>query len=223
MVINTVKFRETSLIVKAYTEKFGLRSLLINGVRSAKSKTNKIALFQPLTHLELVIYYQEQQQINRISEARMVHPFHEIPFHSVKTGMAIFLAEILGKVLKEEESNPPLFQFITRSLAWFDAQPEGYENFHVHFLLKLPAYLGFGIYQYADILQGPSGYVFPEDPATEQLASQLIRSDYSNYFPANRLARKHLLEMLIAFYQFHLDQFGEVRSLEILSALYQNR
>jgi len=60
IVINYIRYRETSVIVNIYTEEFGIQTYIENGVRSAKSK-NKIALFQPLTLLDLV-YLSEREK-----------------------------------------------------------------------------------------------------------------------------------------------------------------
>ena len=88
IVLNFVKFKETSVIVKIYTEKFGLQSYIENGVRSSKSK-NKIALFQPLTQLELVVYHDPKKEINRISEIRCILPYKSIPFEIKKSRNAL--------------------------------------------------------------------------------------------------------------------------------------
>src|SRR6266576_2549086 len=39
IVFRTIKFSETSVVSKIYTEKFGMQSYIVNGVRSEKSKT----------------------------------------------------------------------------------------------------------------------------------------------------------------------------------------
>ena len=79
IVINHIKYKESSIIVRIYTEKLGLQSYIVNGVRSAKAK-NKMALFQVLTILDLVAYYYEDQnKLNRISEIRCKQPYQSIP------------------------------------------------------------------------------------------------------------------------------------------------
>ena len=53
VVLSTIEYAEASLIVKAYTEQFGLQSFLVNGVRKNKSKHTP-AIFQPLSLIEIV-------------------------------------------------------------------------------------------------------------------------------------------------------------------------
>jgi DNA repair protein RecO (recombination protein O) len=66
--LNYIRYRESSIIAKIYTEAFGIQSYIVNGVRSSKSKMNRIALFQPLTLLDMVVYHKSKEAtIHRIS------------------------------------------------------------------------------------------------------------------------------------------------------------
>jgi len=67
IVINFIKYKESSIIVHILTNKFGMQSYIVNGVRSFKG-TQKIALYQPLTILDLVVYKNEKRDLQRISE-----------------------------------------------------------------------------------------------------------------------------------------------------------
>src|SRR4051812_40998701 len=104
--ISYIRYRESSIIAKIYTELFGIQSYIVNGVRSSTSKTNRIALFQPLTLLDLVVYHKEKSDnVRRISEIKCYNPFNTLPYNVVKSSLALFVTEILGKTLKEEEAN----------------------------------------------------------------------------------------------------------------------
>ncbi|MFC0185163.1 DNA repair protein RecO [Pseudarcicella hirudinis] len=142
IVINYIRYRETSIIVKIFTEEFGIQTFIENGVRSAKSK-NKIALFQPLTLLDLVVYHKEGKDLHRISELKCLIPFQTLPFNIYKSSIALFITEILGKCMKEETGNISLFRFLLNSILWLDAAEDDFENFHLQFLIKLASFLGF--------------------------------------------------------------------------------
>ena len=111
IVLGHIKYKESSIIVKVFTEEFGSSSFIVNGVRSSKSK-GKAALYQPLTLLDLVIYYKESKELMRISEAKMASSFSEIPFDPVKRTIGMFLTEFLSKTLREEQANRSLFEFL---------------------------------------------------------------------------------------------------------------
>ncbi len=216
LVLNFLRYRETSVIVHIYTEEFGIQSYIENGVRTSKGR-NKAALFQPLTLLELVVYHKEKGGIQRLSEMKVSEPFASIPFEFAKSSIGLFLTEILGKTLKEESSNPPLFQFLTDSVLWLDNATSGYENFHLVFLVKLAAFLGFapdsGI-QIADQLREHGVPVFDDDAI--RLLDELTAAGYDRSPPLTRSMRVYLLELLLKFYDLHLEGLGEIKSLPVL-------
>ncbi len=217
LVLNYLRYRETSIIVKIYTEEFGVQTYIENGVRSSKGK-NKIALFQPLTLLDLVVYFKDSAGIQRISEIKVNHPYSTIPFDITKSTIALFITEVLSKTLKEEAGNPRLFQFLRESLIWLDQATEGYENFHLWFLLRLSFYLGFEPTTGRQLAQELklAGYPIHDE-------SELMKLDELNANPEIRIgrsSRNYLLEMVLKFYELHVDGMGEVRSLEILRTVF---
>ena len=61
IVLRTVKYGETSVIVSIFTELFGVQSYLVNGVRaSTKKGSGKANLFQPSAILDMVVYHSDQ-------------------------------------------------------------------------------------------------------------------------------------------------------------------
>src|SRR6185295_19629798 len=71
IVLRTVKYGETSLIITIFTELFGVQSYLVNGVRkSTKKGSGKANLFQPAAILDMVVYHNELKNLQRIREFR---------------------------------------------------------------------------------------------------------------------------------------------------------
>ena len=68
--LSYIRYKESSIIARIFTETFGMQSYIVNGIRSKNAKT-KIALFQPLTILDLVVYNNKKKDINRISERKI--------------------------------------------------------------------------------------------------------------------------------------------------------
>src|SRR5690554_158691 len=101
VVFRFTKFQESSIIVTIFTEQFGLQTYIVNGVRS-KSARNKIALYQPLTLLNLVVYHRENVNIERIKEASCLHPYRTLTTDIRKSTIALFINELLNKTIREE-------------------------------------------------------------------------------------------------------------------------
>ena len=124
VVFRFTKYGDTSIIVNIFTELFGLQSFIVNGVRSASSKTNKIALYQPLTLLDLVVYHRENANINRIKEVKCVYPYHTIPLDVRKSTIAMFIGEVVNKSVKEQPHAGAIFDFLFNSLVALDVVEE---------------------------------------------------------------------------------------------------
>ncbi|MEM1135824.1 MAG: DNA repair protein RecO [Bacteroidota bacterium] len=220
IVLNFVRFRESSIIVRIYTELFGLKTYIVNGVRTSKAKANKIAYYQPLTLLELVIYNRANKDINRISEVKIDTPFHHIPFNHKKNLMAIFITEVLTKAVKEEENNTALFEFLRNSFIFFDQQENNFENFHIQFLLKLTYFLGFAPQNSKGLGNFPGAENIQEESFFPILEA-LFNTEYRQYTHTSGKNRTAILEYIIRFYQFHIEGFGEIKSLQIIKELHQ--
>ncbi|GAB3261919.1 DNA repair protein RecO [Larkinella harenae] len=218
IVLSYFRYRETSIIVRVYTEEFGLQSYLVNGVRSAKSKTNRIAFFQPLTLLDMVVYYKPEKDLHRLSEVKINYPFQHIPFDIAKSSMALFVSEMLTKTLKEEASNPTLYHFLEESVRYLEEAGTDYENFHIAFLLKFASFLGFGpanAREFEGQLQEQK-YPFLPDEHTEKALNSFLRHRLGAPVKITRQTRAELLDALVAFYQIHIDSLGEIKSLAVL-------
>jgi DNA repair protein RecO (recombination protein O) len=219
IVINYIRYRESSILAKIYTEAFGIQTYIVNGVRSSKAKTNRIALFQPLTLLDMVVYHKSKEDtIHRLSEIKSPAPFRSIPFEVIKSSLALFLTEILGKTLREEENNSYLFQFLTGSILFLDEAESGFENFHIQFLLQYAAYLGFGAETIEDLETELRHLNYPHQADDVEKAAMrlLLDQPYGANVPLDRARRVRILEKLIYFYKIHLDGLGEIKSLEVL-------
>ena len=217
--LSYIRYRESSIIAKIYTEAFGIQTYIVNGVRSSKSKTNRIALFQPLTLLDMVVYHKSKEDtIHRISEMKCYQPFQSLPYDVVKSSLALFVTEMLGKTLKEEESNALLFQFIEESVTFLDLADDTFEIFHIQFLMQLASYLGFGIETIEDLESELKANHYPHLPDdTERFATnQMLHNGYGIHVPLDRRRRIIILEKLIFFYKIHMDGLGEIKSLEVL-------
>lgn len=214
IVFRFTKFQETSIIVTIFTELFGLQSYIVNGVRSKSSK-NKIALYQPLTLLNLVVYHRENANIERIKEISCLHPYGTLATDIRKSTLAIFINELLNKTVREESHAGEIFNFICDSLIILDQLESGFENFHLLFMLKLSRYLGFGVHNVNEIVGGKT-----TDQETEEVLERLLGAEYDSPLRISNMQRRTILDLLVKFYHEHMEQLGEIRSLQVLREVF---
>ncbi len=109
IVLRSIKYGETSLVVTMITELFGLQSYLVNGVRTISKKgSSKASLFQPAAILDLVAYHNEFSNLQRLREYKWEFLYQHILSDVRKNAVAIFMIELLTKCLKQPEANPEL-------------------------------------------------------------------------------------------------------------------
>jgi len=213
VVLNHLKYGESGLIVRVFTEDFGRQSLLVHGVRKKKSKFNA-QLFEPLSLLDTVFYFKENRELHTLKEARPNVILQHVFFDIRKSTLAIFLSEVLSRSLQEVESNKPLFDFLFHAIQILDIIEAGVENYHIVFLLQLSKFLG----------------IYPKNnPA---LMDTLIGSmEQHEEFPEISLSdigklsltadnRSALLDVLINYYRQHLEGMGEIKSLPVLRSVF---
>lgn len=219
--LHYIKFKETSIIAKIYTEEFGLQTYIQNGVRSSKPNS-KIAFFQPLTLVDLVVYHKSGQDIHRISEIKCSHIYATLHSNFKKIIVVTFLTEVLGKTLHEGNNNDGLFSFLQNSFINFDKDASNYTNFHIHFLFELSTYLGFHPQSFDELKKQLIEYrnswtnVFEED-SFKFICVSLIEGIHTIQIEHHH--RKLLLDLLLDFYQSHIANFGSLKSLGVLREL----
>ena len=232
ILLHSVKYSDTSLIVKIFSSDFGLKSYIVNASRNKKSKI-KASLFQPLALVEIIVSNTEKAKLERISEINIITPYTNIPYNIIKSTITLFLNEILYRAIKEQQNDINLFEFIKNSLLLLDLKQENCSNFHVFFMIQLSRYLGFfpeGSYSISssifDLQEGRYINHIPNHPfyLNEMLSNlfyQFINSEYNSIhkLKLNNMQRKALLKALIKFYQLHIASFGEIKSFEILEEI----
>ncbi|SHN25435.1 DNA replication and repair protein RecO [Cyclobacterium lianum] len=221
IVISYTKFRETSIIARIFTRNLGLKSYLVNGVRSHKSKT-KMAHFQTLTLLDLVVYEKENANINRISEVKLSRAFHRIPFDFYRSGIGMFMGEFLGKIIFDNYQNEQLFDHLFEEIVALDSEAFQPTVYLLLFLMKTSRFLGFEPADAADFyLQLPldqSGKAY-EDKRMN--LDRLMVTTEALPMAMPRKMRSALIDDWLLFYKIHMENFGEIRSLAVLRAMTQ--
>ena len=234
IVLHHIKYSDSSVIAYIYTEVFGTQAYLINGIRNKNSKI-KANLLQPLFLIDIITYHKSTRNLQRVKEIKNISPFASIPYDVVKSSIALFLAEVLYKTLREEEPDQGLFEYLFTTIQLLDIEKKQMANFHLLFLIQLTKYLGFfpddnfsEINKYFDLKEGnfvPSQPFHPNF-LSEDLSiyfSQLINSSFNQLYSINMnyKLRVNLLEKIIEYYQFHLENIKEIKSYNVLKSVFK--
>lgn len=233
IVLRTVPYGDTSLIVSAYTELFGLQSYIVKGARSVSKKgAGQSQYFQPSALLDLVVYHNDLKQLQIIKEIKWAFLYQNVLSSVLKNSVALFMVEMLGKCIKQTETNEELFAFAESSLRILDeAEIAVVANLPLHFSLQLAGQLGFMIEDnYSEtnklldlqegrfVAQAPEHTFYLETRLAEiSFALLQMNNPVTLYrIKLNKQTRHQLLQAYEYFYQFHLQDFGYLKTVKIL-------
>lgn len=220
IVISSIRYKETSIIVKIFTRELGLKSYLVNGVRIQGNKS-KIALYQPLTLLDLVVYNKETSGLQRISEARLQRANQLIPFDFMRTGLAFFMTEVISRSIYENYQNESLFDFLQESICHLDSLEAGLSQFPLVFLIEKAKFLGFAPEESTGFLIESRSQPFTQEELhiADRYIQTLMKESYRCSSSVPLQLRRKILDHLLDFYSEHLENPGPWKSLSILRQL----
>ena len=231
IVLTSLKYGDTSLIVKAFTLEEGIKTYIIKGVLKAKKGKLKAAYFQPLTQLELTANHKNKGTLETIREVKIVNPYKTLHTDIVKNSLVLFLAEMLSNSIQEEQQDASLYNYLEYSLKWLDSN-EKIANFHLLFLLNLTRFLGFypeeseGASTYFDLQEGqfinsPSLNPLIENDNVIEFKKLLgINFDALKGIKIAKGNRESLLKSVILYFELHLHGFRKPKSLAVLNAVF---
>lgn len=234
IVLQSIRYGDTSLIVKVFTRSLGLRSYMVKGAFNHNAKS-RAALFQ---NLHLINYVEtgkpNKSTLGYIKDVQLSTVYQSIPFEMHKSAILMYVSELLSKTLTEQEQNEPLYDFIERSLLWLDLVHQDYANFPLFFTLELTRHLGFypktnheAGYCF-DMMEGSFAHDYPLHPyyldkEDAQLLSQLLNAgiDETCHIPLNVNQRRALLDGLIVFMRLHAPVMNDFHSHEVLKTVLE--
>ena len=243
IVLRAVKYSETSVITDIFTEHFGLRSYIISGVRTSKSKV-AAGLLQVMSLVEIVAY-EKAEKLNRLTEIRAAHVYTTVPFEMQRMSVGLFMAEVARRTIRGTEENRPLFDFLFDIFKFLDVTDGSVANLHLAFLVELSGLFGFRPEENEDeyyddeelILDLREGIFLPyyedEEGDMEPLEPHFLKANLttilrgflktpwheSAQIKMNRDERRALIAELLRFYQWHLEGFPDIQSFKILQEI----
>jgi len=232
IVLRSIKYGETSLVVTIFTELFGVQTYMVNGVRTAKRSSSTVSHFQPTAILDLVVYHNESKSMQRIKESSWAFLYENILNDVIKNSIASYMAELIQKCLKQPEANNDLFIFCEEAFLQLDkADKVVAANFALFFTLHLTHFFGFrmddnfsSVNTVLDLREGNFIDHQPTHPhfidgKNAELTAQLLKVMQPHElqdFKLNQDIRRSLLLRYLEYYALHIPDFGQMKTLMVL-------
>lgn len=223
LILKKTPYSDNSAIISIFTQSHGILTFIVQGMHG---KNNKAAILQPGNLLEMVYYYQNNKNLKRIKEIKLLDGFKGYSQNPVQLQVMTFCVELLQKALPEEQEDPLIFEFASSKLLLL-SKTEELSWFPLNFLLEFTEVSGLG-------MQLPtnekSGYFLLESNENSTYGRHLNPLQYLDDSEVNAcqslkntgrcdlgLHEKRLLtEKLLYYFKTHLFPEKEMKSFPIL-------
>ena len=233
IVLRTVKYGESRIIVDLLTREAGRVSMVCQLTKSGKGKIKK-QLLQPMTMLDVAFDYRKNISLQHFQDLRIGQVYRSLLFDPYKLSITLFLAEFLIYATRDETDNRHLYDFIETSLLWLDNADGGFANFHLVFMLRISLFIGFypNLDDYHegcwfDLREGCFTPLRPShndclkpDEAARMRTIMRMSLDNMHLFRMSRVERNGCAEIILYYYRLHQSDFPELRSIEVLKELF---
>lgn len=233
IVLRSVRFGESSLIVDVLTKSSGRVSFMVHIPKTSKGKIKK-QYFQPMTLLDFEYDFRQRSNLQRIKDVRVSLPYSSIPIDPAKSCISLFLSEFIYYATRNEQENPTLFTYISTSLEWLDNAYEDFANFHLVFMMRLGKFLGFHPFLedftpgcFFDLRNGCFTLSMPLHTDFLNAADaghlyNLMRMNFDTMklFKFSHDDRNRITEIVLRYYKLHLPNMPELQSFDILREVF---
>ena len=227
IILSRISYSETSLILKIFTRSYGLKSFLFQGAK--KKKGNVIVPFIPV---EFTYYQRNDSQLAKLTELQADAEMQQLISNPIKSSLLYFQGEIIQKTVLESVKDEQLFDFLTEEIQWLNASQE-VTNYPIYWILELTKHQGFYPFlatptgRFFDLEEGiisnekPLNHTVDESPTVGWIA-QLIDREKTEILSLkfSKSERKSILLLLLKYYSFHHENFGQLKSLEIIEEIW---
>ncbi len=232
IVLHSMDYSETSIIVRVYTEQLGLQSYIVKGVRK-KGARLKRNLFSPLSVLKLVANHKEGEGLRVLREAACFHQLNSIATNMSKMTVSIYMSELLTRTITAQMQDPNLYAYLEESILRLEETSGSVAGFPLSFTIGLSHFMGFDPHNnfsdeltYFDLMEGdfcqhpPSHPHYFSSPLSNHFSEVLTALDAGIVFLSlANIVRTELLSKMLEYFRIHIPGFGELKSVKVLTDL----
>ncbi|MFT5667463.1 MAG: DNA repair protein RecO (recombination protein O) [Vicingaceae bacterium] len=224
IVLQSFKYGENSLISKVISRDRGIITLLSNKTKAKKNKQGNF--FEPLSAVQFVCYISNKSDLHRVKEITYNNSIPLAPESVTVHAVRFFLAEFLSKVIREQEQNFTLFDFIESRLSEMNTSPEIPSFFHIKFITELMDILGIQPYVdetavYLDLQEGEGCFSKPSHSNFfNKQEIELYLLGKNNPTALKRNERSLLLNLLLIYYDNQLGGIANIKSKAVLEIVF---
>ena len=225
VVLRRFSYSDTSIIARCFTQELGKISFMVRGAKRKKSP--QTAFYEPMSHLDLVFYYNERRDMQTVSKASFATTYKNIHGDLKRIAYGMAVVELTEKTITDYDPHSELFIVLLNTLNTIDTRAEQLNLVYWYYQIKLLTLLGFK----PDLNNRDlPGLVLPDPtkgPNSAQILSFLLSGDLSdtgfqsklNELSVSPKDRKVISQYINTCLYYHFDGLKELKSLSVLKAL----
>jgi DNA repair protein RecO (recombination protein O) len=237
LVLRTIAYGDTSIIVHAYTQQWGKVVYMVKGVRTTKAGASaKGKLLQAANLLMLegtFVPHKHFQLCNTIYLANYNLPQQRTV---LRNAVALFVCELIDKIITEPEQNIELFEWLKATINTINICPINTLSYlPIKIVIEYCALLGFGI---LDVYESNKPYlhmhnsVFVPTPLADtttmmpqsgqliSLLNQQLPLSQLEDLTFTKLQKATALKDVLLYLQYHLPHQVNLQVPSILSTIF---
>ena len=220
-------------ILNAYSREMGRVAFAVASGKGAGAARRR-ALLMPLNPVEVVASSRPGSELMTFREPRALMPLHLVMSSPERASVALFMVEVLERVLRQSEPEPLIFDFLLDAVGRLNDAATQPANFHLCFLIRMAEMLGIAPdpkdYQPGMVFDMADGIFRLTMPlhgralsaADSRAAATFMRMTWDNQgaFRLDRRRRNDILERILEYYSIHIADLSTLRSPAILRTLF---
>ena len=233
--LRTIKYDDRRSIVTAWSAERGRVGFLVPAGASREARRRR-ALMMPMSLFEGEADVRPGRDLLSLRDLRPSRVLSSLSFNPAKAVVAMFLAEVLEKALRDTPPEPLLTDFIFSSVEALDSvdRPVGVANFPLVFLFRLGRFLGIepdtGSWSPGKVFDLTGGRFRSSAPtqgrwigADEARVVWLLgRLDYdkASRLGLPRALRRQALDTILEYYTIHYTNLSDLKSLPVVKEIF---
>lgn len=230
IILKSINYTETQKVIHVYSLEKGFLPL-ITPATVFRRKDNIIHLMQVV---EIEYFENEKGYLQKLKTISPVTNNPNLYFDIFKMNIVLLWAEILSLILKGEDKNPDLYDYIVHSIDYLNTTQSDAGNFNLFFLYRLVSFLGFRInadtWKENHVFNISDGSFYPASPHVAYISgpntAKIIHTlccckpeDLKN-IPLNQQSRNILLDVILLFLSTHLNIDFNIKSIQVIREIF---
>lgn len=230
VILKIINYSDTQKIIQTFSKEKGYCSFISPAF--VFKKKDFLANYMQVAEIE---YYENiKSNLHKLKSFSLLVNGSQIYYDIYKMNIALLWSEILSLLLKQEQKNEALFDFLVRSVEYLNSTEEQVANFNLFFLYRLPALIGFKIntdtYEPGSVFNINDGnFCMPENNSLYVSGPNAAKTIYTlctcrvedlKNIPLNQESRSILIDIILLFFSIHLSLDFNVKSIRVLREVF---